>query len=275
MDYDIRSLQLKMLEVLLAIDKVCKEHNLKYYIAYGTLLGAVRYKGFIPWDDDLDIMMPRSDYELLVKNWKLWLPEPYEFVCVELNPEYSNHYGKIQDSSTTLVERDYRNFVGGIFVDVFPIDCAPELPKRKKYNKKFKRLKKIRHFLYRDPYRHGHGPSCWYPLLLRKLFTREKITSKIKALVTEFDLEKSDYVAIYSGDVLDMFPKKDLGEPTPIKFENHYVMGMTNNTGHLIDSYGPDYMTPPPADKIFQHKFWYVDLNLPYREYHKQYCENK
>ena len=73
MDYDIRSLQLKMLEVLLAIDKVCKEHNLKYYIAYGTLLGAVRYKGFIPWDDDVDLFMPRNDYERLDGEADKWI----------------------------------------------------------------------------------------------------------------------------------------------------------------------------------------------------------
>ena len=68
--YDIRPLQLRILEVLLAVDKVCKEHNLRYYIMAGTMLGAIRHKGFIPWDDDLDIGMPRADYDLLIKNAK-------------------------------------------------------------------------------------------------------------------------------------------------------------------------------------------------------------
>ena len=64
--YDIRPLQLRILDILMAVDKVCKEHNLRYYIIAGTLLGAVRHKGFIPWDDDLDIGMPRADYDLLM-----------------------------------------------------------------------------------------------------------------------------------------------------------------------------------------------------------------
>ena len=81
--YDIRPLQLRILKNLLAIDKVCKEHNLRYYIMAGTMLGAVRHKGFIPWDDDLDIGMPRADYDLLMTNAKEWLPEPYEAVCAE------------------------------------------------------------------------------------------------------------------------------------------------------------------------------------------------
>ena len=62
-DYDIRPLQLRILKILLAVDKVCKEHGLRYYIMAGTMLGAVRHKGFIPWDDDLDICMIREDYE--------------------------------------------------------------------------------------------------------------------------------------------------------------------------------------------------------------------
>lgn len=65
-NYDIRPLQLRILKNLLAVDKVCKEHNLRYYIMAGTMLGAVRHKGFIPWDDDLDIGMPRADYDLLM-----------------------------------------------------------------------------------------------------------------------------------------------------------------------------------------------------------------
>ena len=103
--YDIRPLQLRILKNLLAIDKVCKEHNLRYYIMAGTMLGAVRHKGFIPWDDDLDIGMPRADYDLLMTNAKEWLPEPYEAVCAENDKEYPLPFAKIQDADTTLIER--------------------------------------------------------------------------------------------------------------------------------------------------------------------------
>lgn len=83
-DYDIRPLQLRILKILLAVDKVCKEHGLRYYIMAGTMLGAVRHKGFIPWDDDLDIGMPRADYDLLMSHSKEWLSKPYEAVCAEM-----------------------------------------------------------------------------------------------------------------------------------------------------------------------------------------------
>ena len=73
-DYDIRPLQLRILKILLAVDKVCKEHGLRYYIMAGTMLGAVRHKGFIPWDDDLDIGMPRADYDLLMSHSRNGFP---------------------------------------------------------------------------------------------------------------------------------------------------------------------------------------------------------
>ena len=95
--YDIRPLQLRMLEILLAFDKMCKEHNLNYGIMAGTLLGAVRHKGFIPWDDDMDVGMPRPDYEKFIAHCSEWLPAPYEFVCAENDPKYPLPFGKIQD----------------------------------------------------------------------------------------------------------------------------------------------------------------------------------
>ena len=64
---DLKELKKIELDILLYIDRICREHNLLYYMAYGTLLGAVRHKGFIPWDDDIDIVMPRPDYEKLIK----------------------------------------------------------------------------------------------------------------------------------------------------------------------------------------------------------------
>ena len=81
--YEIRPLQLRILEILLAVDKVCREHGLRYYLWAGTLLGAIRHKGFIPWDDDVDICMPRADYDTLMAHAKEWLPAPYEAMSAE------------------------------------------------------------------------------------------------------------------------------------------------------------------------------------------------
>ena len=73
----------RILNILLAVDKCCPQHQLRYYIWAGTMIGAVRHQGFIPWDDDIDIAMPRPDYELLIAHAAEWLPQPFELVCAE------------------------------------------------------------------------------------------------------------------------------------------------------------------------------------------------
>ena len=268
-NYEIRPLQLRMLDILVAIDIVFKEHNLRYYLVDGTLIGAVREKGFIPWDDDIDIAMPRDDYEALITHSREWLPEPYEFVCFENDPKYPLHFGKIQDASTTLIERPHLYYLGGIYVDIFPIDGAPEGKLRQRlYQFKYKMLTKALYFHFRDPYRHGHGPSCWLPLLIRKMFTLDGLQRSIKRHMMLYDFNTSRLSAVNHNDGLGSMADREevLGEPTPVLFEGKTVMGMKDNHAYLSQLFG-DYMTPPPAGNRHQHNFHYMNLDQPYRDY--------
>lgn len=271
-DYDIRPLQIKLLDTLKAIDDMCRQNGLKYYLLDGTLLGAVRHKGFIPWDDDIDIGMPRKDYEKLVLHSKEWLPERFEFISFESDINYSQHYGKIQDRTTTLIEKQYRYYVGGIFIDIFPIDGISEsVVKQKIYFKQYRILKKILYFLYRDPYKHGHGPSCWIPLLVIKLFNREHVHRIMKRHMMKYDYDSCRYVTTNINDGMKGVADKInvLGDPTPVSFENMEFMGMRNNHEYLKKLFG-DYMTPPPAGKRRQHNFEYLDLDTPFEDYLKK-----
>ena len=123
--YDIDELHKRILRILTSVDQVCRNHGLHYYIWAGTMLGAIRHRGFIPWDDDIDIAMPRPDYEQLIAHSHEWLPAPMEFVCAENDTSYPLPFGKIQDASTTLIERMHLHYLGGIYIDVFPIDGVP------------------------------------------------------------------------------------------------------------------------------------------------------
>ena len=146
--YEIRPLQLRILEILLAVDKVCREHGLRYYLWAGTLLGAIRHKGFIPWDDDVDICMPRADYDTLMAHAKEWLPAPYEAMSAETNGKYPGSFGKIIDSSTTLIERAHYAYLSGIYIDVFPIDGVPQSAWRRRLHfARFEFYKRIVYFL--------------------------------------------------------------------------------------------------------------------------------
>ncbi|MDE6000300.1 MAG: LicD family protein [Bacteroidaceae bacterium] len=269
--YDIRPLQLRLLDILLVIQQMCEAHGLRYYLADGSLIGAVREKGFIPWDDDMDICMPRPDYELLIQHSKEWLPERYEFVCFENDATYPLHFGKVQDRESTLVERPHLYYLGGVYVDVFPIDGAPQkMLARRWWNVRYQFLRKMLYFSYRDPYRHGHGASSWVPLLARKIQPMAGWQKAVKRCMMEYRFEECELVSFNHNDGLGAMIDKEtvLGNPTPVEFENKQVWGLKNNDAYLTQLFG-DYMTPPPANKIHQHNFFYMNLDEPYRCFDK------
>ena len=267
--YDIRPLQLHIIDILKVIDVVCQDHNLHYYLWAGTMLGAIRHKGFIPWDDDIDICMPRPDYDQLVKHSNEWLPKPYVLSCAETEDNYPGAFAKMIDESTTLIEREYYGKVSGLYIDVFPIDGVP-------HNHFLQRwvmacygfYKKVSYYLNRDPYKHGHGVRSWIPLLCRKFFSSKGVYEKMKRLQTKYDFEKSSLVADYDDGFNGIMAKCILGKPTPVEFEGHFFMGVEHADDYLRKKYG-DYMKIPGTSHQRQHNFFYLNYNLPYKEYER------
>jgi lipopolysaccharide cholinephosphotransferase len=269
-NYDIRPLQMRMLKVLEALDKTCAAHGLKYGIFAGSLIGAVRHKGFIPWDDDMDVLMPRPDYERFIAHSTEWLPAPYEFVCGENDPEYPLPFGKIQDASTTLIERRHLSYLGGIYVDVFPLDAVPSNTlKRHLHFAKYEYLKQALYFVHRDPYRHGHGPSSWVPLLARKMYTMTGLQKAIRRLLTKYDYDGCKLVADYTDGLKGVMSKDVEGVYSLYEFEGETFQGVKRYDDYLTQMYG-DYMKIPDGEHQRQHNFHYMDLTKPYREYKEE-----
>ena len=113
------------LELLQKFDEVCRKYNLTYYAYYGTLLGAVRHQGFIPWDDDIDVVMFREDYEKLQAVAPEEFREPY-FFQNSYTDQMLWFFSKLRDSRTTAIEFPARNLHQGIFIDIFPLDDVPD-----------------------------------------------------------------------------------------------------------------------------------------------------
>lgn len=265
--YEIRPLQLRILKILQAVDATCREHGLCYYLWAGSMIGAVRHQGFIPWDDDLDIAMPRPDYDRLIRYAREWLPEPFEMVCAENDSVYPLPFAKIQDGSTTLIERMHLKYLGGIYLDVFPIDGAPKGWLAQKWHfSRYEYYKRVLYLLFRDPYKHGHGPSSWIPLLCRRLYTLAEVQGKIRRILTKYDYGQSPYVADYDDGSKGVMPKSVLGTPQPYEFEGVSVLGVEQYDTYLSNKYG-DYMTIPDGDHQRQHHFHYLDLDHSYKNY--------
>lgn len=269
-NYDVRALQLRILKILKMFDKVCRQHGLRYCLVGGSLIGAVRHKGFIPWDDDLDVSMPRPDYEKLIKHSKEWLPSPYELICAENDPCYPLPFAKIQDANSTLIERKHLYYLGGLYMDVFPYDAWPDNKLARWWQaSKYAFLKQALYLIHRDPYKHGHGPDSWAPLLARKLFTLQGLQKGIRKVLTKYDYQQATLASSYTDGLKGVLPKRITDVYVPFEFEGETMQGISEYDQYLTHQYGK-YMEVPPPEKRVQHGFYYLDLNTPYREYAKK-----
>lgn len=133
------------LEMLEKVDKICKENGIIYSLAGGSLLGAIRHKGYIPWDDDVDIIMPRKDYENFLQLAQEQFEFPFFVQYYKTENYYPRGHAQIRNSNTTAIIQgdEYNNFNKGIFIDIFPLDNIPDNEnERKRFLKKLLNLKK-------------------------------------------------------------------------------------------------------------------------------------
>ncbi len=124
----LRRQQLRMLDILLEVDRICKKHDIPYWLSSGTLIGAMRHEGFIPWDDDLDIEMMRKDYLRLMKVLPSELPEWLVLQNDETDPNYFYFYAKVRDRRSRMLEPngyDRLWMEQGIYIDIFPMEPHP------------------------------------------------------------------------------------------------------------------------------------------------------
>lgn len=266
-NYDVEKLHAKLLDILLEFDRVAREHNLQYCICGGTMLGAVRHGGFIPWDDDLDISMPLPDYERLVAHSREWLPGYLEFICYENDKRYPLPFGKIQDARTTLIERRHLYYLGGCYIDVFPFGSFAKNPVSRWLKcARYDYLRKCMYFVHRDPYRHGRGPSSWIPLLTRRLYSLDYLQRHISRIIKSVPWGTTPYAGSYTDSFKKVMPREVTCTFEPVMFCGHEVSGIKNYDPYLKTMYG-DYMQVPPPEKQIQHNFHYIDMDRPYREH--------
>ena len=273
--YNLEKLQQKALEIMIVFDEFCRKHNLTYYMLGGTMLGAYRHKGIIPWDDDIDVGMPRKDYEKFVDLVNVTLTGKY----FAKNPSNTKQcpfvFTRFEDVSTTYIEaaRDKNNYVGGAYIEVFPLDGASTSRiKRQIQTLKIKYYKYLLAFKILDE---KSKKRPWYKVMIIKYaknkYSIEFLTEKLCKTISQFSYKNSEMACNHIGHwgIRECINKKDFEPPREYEFEGRYFYGPSNPSVYLTSLYGKNYMTPPSIEEREKGKHLpaYMNLELPYEKF--------
>lgn len=246
---DIKQIELNMLKY---VHDFCKKQGIKYFLAYGTLLGAVRHRGFIPWDDDIDICMLRSDYEKFIREFE---SEQYG-ICIPGVAQYNYPFVKIFDKNTILDETiTARKTIFGVYIDIFPLDYFPRDRKVIKKLSHYRNIVDIKNCKWKNNRGILKNLAIYTAKIFYCLCSPEKICKKIDLIASAVPQgeELSDLVwGAKSGEGL---PKELFDEICNMKFEDLTFYGLKEYDAYLTKMYG-NYMRLPPEEKrVSNHTF--------------------
>lgn len=257
-------------EILKVFHKICEENNLRYYLGGGTLIGAIRHKGFIPWDDDIDVMMPRPDYMKLIEiiREKGALDEYRQADCLYLNENALTSILRIYDNRTVLTFMNYRiEKKFGCWIDVFPIDGLNDSAWKRKFH--FRLAKILTDLLLCNDTKIGGKRRSklvtafqyitvpFLPIIY--LIGHERLIHWSDKIYRKYDYDKSNYVGVLEGRALEKeaLLKTKMEPAITVDFWGEKFYAMANYDEYLTNLYG-DYMTPPenPVSRHLIDIYW-------------------
>lgn len=268
---DLQKIEFDMLKKFV---EICDTLGLTYYLVCGSALGAVKYKGFIPWDDDLDVALPRSDYETFCKEAPKFLPS-YMFLQTYItDPKYPFLYGKLRNIKTAFIESgaEWLNINHGVYIDVFPIDGYPN---EFKEQQRLERQKNIYKLQCLSAVKTNHNMK----LITRAFMKIERLCGfhkrtaktldKLTALLSSYKTEVSVLWCNHGNwqGKLEYAPREQYGEGTWADFEGLKVRIPEKYDEYLTQKYGDWRADLPEDQKVGHHYAEVIDLEHPYTDY--------
>lgn len=270
----LKEIQEIELDILIYLDKVCKKNNIKYYLCSGTLLGAVKYKGFIPWDDDIDVILMRDEYLRLMNILKNDNGGRYKLLSIYNSKDYYYPFAKLVDSHTVLIENAKKINGMGIYIDIVPMDGYPD----SNIEKHISSVRIIRNLMVRR----FRIKNCIRDNFDFISFTKEKVKFKsFKDLIysfidyvslplgynfwvklfdkkiSKYDIHKCDYIGVRTNNfgIRESFLKKDIIEQDLYEFEGKKITSFKNYDLYLRRKFGDYEKDPVESQKLTHHQY--------------------
>lgn len=261
MKNELDELRSELLKIMSFFHDFCEENNLKYFLVGGTLLGAVRHKGFIPWDDDIDVVMPRKDYEIFLKlNNKIH--QPFKLCHNSINKEYNHPFAKLVNSNMKIENDTYIPFLSGVWIDVFPLDKTFENAYFQKLHFTLVKYVRILLAVKVGAFNKVHKPSVRFKLVkmahfFLKIAPRSFFNFMFKLLELGPDKlckENSNYANLYGAwGCKEVAPISIFDDRKLYDFEKYKFWSIKDAHYWLSKVYGDYMILPPESEQIPTH----------------------
>ena len=259
-------------ELLKQFIDISEKLGVTYYLVCGSALGAVKYNGFIPWDDDVDVALPRADYERFISEAQKYLPEHIFLQNYQTDPSFTHIYSKLRASNTTYIEKAVAHLPinHGVYIDVFPLDGYP---KRKFDKMNMEMQKKVYQLQISCVYKFKRSLKGKILYKVGRVLGWHKRTAiilkKYNTCISKFPCNRAEIICNHGNwqGKLEYAPKEQYGEGAWAMFEGLRVRVPEKYDEYLTQKYGDWRADPPESEKVGHHYYSVMDLHKPYTEY--------
>lgn len=236
------------IEILDDVTHFCQQHNLRYFLAYGTLLGAIRHKGYIPWDDDIDIHMPRPDYEEFITQYNKENGKN-SVLSHEIDSRYRVAFAKVYRKCTIVKEFHFKPDIFGVYIDIFPLDGLKD--RKQAHNcGEIRRYMHVKNSIFTSTMSIGRKLRLAFTKLILLPIPLQRLQKKIKKIATlsDYDNSKQVYSSYSRLASKEIFPRTIFDKHKMVIFEGKEYRAPSDSELYLQTLYG-NYMTLPPKEK--------------------------